>query len=106
MTTVKCDDSAPVNAALGQQHCLISVIAGESIFVSGIVGPDILATHWRWAVYPGARQARLRPRRRKHPSKRNATARAVEGNLGGFCVSGSRLVTQWTTCADQGLMSE
>jgi hypothetical protein len=48
MTTVKCDDSAPVNAALGQQHCLISVIAGESIFVSGIVGPDILATHWRW----------------------------------------------------------
>jgi hypothetical protein len=41
MTMVKCDDSAPANTALGQQHCLISVIASGSIFVSGIVGPDI-----------------------------------------------------------------
>jgi hypothetical protein len=38
-----------------------------------------------------ARQARLRPRRRKHPSKRNATPKAVEGNLGGFCVQRGQL---------------
>ena len=29
--------------------------------------------------------------------KRNATAQAVEGNLGGLCVSGARMVTQRTT---------
>jgi hypothetical protein len=40
--------SVPASAALGQQRCLISVIASESISASGIVGPDILATHCRW----------------------------------------------------------
>jgi len=40
-------------------------------------------------VCPEARQARLRSsaaRRSKSPRKHNATAQAVEGNLGGFCV--------------------
>ena len=32
-------------------------------------------------------------RRGKPPRKRNATARAVEGDLGGFCVSRARMVT-------------
>jgi hypothetical protein len=38
----------PSLGSLGQQSCLISVIASESISASGIVGPDILATHQRW----------------------------------------------------------
>jgi hypothetical protein len=38
-------NSALVIAALGKQRCFISLIASESISASGIVGPDILATH-------------------------------------------------------------
>jgi len=36
-------------------------------------------------------------RRSKPLRKCNATARAAWGNLGGFCVSGARMVTQRTT---------
>jgi hypothetical protein len=30
-----------------------------------------------------------------HPRKRNATAKAAEGNLGGFCVSSQKLRVRW-----------
>jgi hypothetical protein len=52
------------------------------------------------ALRPVASRLRLRSstaRRSKPLGKRNATAQAVEGNLGGFCVSGARMVTPRTT---------
>jgi len=65
-------------------------------------------THWQRIGTPHSMKA-LRPvasrlglrsstaRRGKPLRKRNATTQAVGGNLGGFCVSGARMVTQRTT---------
>jgi hypothetical protein len=83
-------------APIGQQRCLNGIVAGDKFARSGIVDP----TSWQRinsalieaAVRPEARQARLRSgaaRRRRPPRKHNATAKAVEGNLGGFCVHNS-----------------
>ena len=65
---------------------LKSIAASHTCIRSGIVGP----THWQRTrrLFEGRaskqeRHGRLSTARRLHA---NATARAVEGNLGGFCV--------------------
>jgi len=67
---------------------LNSIVAGDTLCAIGDRWPDKLATHRRTcAQWRGkARRRSSAARRRKPPRKHNATAQAVEGNLGGFCV--------------------
>jgi hypothetical protein len=78
-------------SSVGQQHWLDQHVTGDRCYAIG----RPLARHWQRtgrlieAMCTMATQARLRSstaRRSTPPRKRNATAQAVEGNLGGFCV--------------------
>ena len=78
---------------LGQQFCLIGIDSRWEISLSGIV-----AAIGKAPYCPPSRTVHVRPTREDHarcalpaadaasPRKRNATAKAAEGNLGGFCV--------------------
>jgi hypothetical protein len=86
----RCGNAQP-SARLGQQRCLIGLVASDSIAAIGDRWPDTRATHERPPVAgraPHGEAGMSRVRHRSTQADRHATTtqrRAVRENLGGFC---------------------